>query len=326
MKQWWIAGGLASVAVVVAAMVTGAAEAKREPASPSHVLSDTRFAQTWHDGKAELAGYQLTINRYGQTRTGTAVTIFVTEPFSLSKQVKADDGKHPASDVVNVMKLNLVQDFQTGIYPYHLMTSAFAAIEGSETGKVLKTTFSATEWCGQAWDQRNFRSDQVEHITHSYFDGEEAKGTLQGKSGGLSEDALMLWARGFAMPFLKEGQGTEVPLLRSSKLVRLRHMPMVWERARLSRPAGTTQVTVPAGTFEVETLTAEVTGEEKLQRTWTFDVEKAWPNRLIRWTCSDGEKGEMVGSDRLTYWSLHGEGDETNLSKLGLNVRSKLTP
>jgi hypothetical protein len=290
------------------------------------VLKDSRFDSSWHDGKAELAGYELTINRYGQTRKGTAVTIFVTEPFSLSAQVKADDGKHPASDVVNVMKLNLVQDFQTGIYPYHLMTSAFVAIQGAETGKVLKTTFSATEWCGQAWDQRNFRGDEVEHVSHSYFDGEEAKGKLEWKPGGLSEDGLMLWARGFAGPVVAAGETVEAPLLRSSRLVRLRHQPAVWERARLSRSAGTTQVKVPAGTFEVETLTAEVSGDEKLKRTWTYSVEKAWPNRLVAWSCSDGEKGEMTGSERLPYWSLHGEGDEGNLGKLGLKVRGERMP
>src|SRR5688500_12843808 len=66
------------------------------------------FWQHWGDGKAELAAYELIMPRYGELRSGTAVTIFVTEPFSDSLRVKADPGRHPDSDVFQVMKLNLV--------------------------------------------------------------------------------------------------------------------------------------------------------------------------------------------------------------------------
>jgi hypothetical protein len=54
---------------------------------------DVGFRKTWGDGQAEVAGYSLTYPRYGQPRTGTAVTIFVTEPLSESLRVKADPGK-----------------------------------------------------------------------------------------------------------------------------------------------------------------------------------------------------------------------------------------
>src|SRR5512142_2190543 len=74
------------------------------------------FWTFWGDGKAELDGYALVEPRYGQLREGTAVAIFVTEDFSDALRVKADPGKHPKSDVVPVMKVNLVRDFQTGIY------------------------------------------------------------------------------------------------------------------------------------------------------------------------------------------------------------------
>ena len=71
------------------------------------------FWKFWGDGKAELDGYALIEPRYGQPRQGTAVAIFVTEDFSDALRVKADPGKHPASDIVPVIKLNLVRDFQT---------------------------------------------------------------------------------------------------------------------------------------------------------------------------------------------------------------------
>ena len=84
------------------------------------------FWDVWGDGKAELAAYDLTYPRYGESREGVAVTIFVTETFSDSMRVKADPGLHPKSDEFPVMKLNLVEDFPTGIYDYNLMTSASA--------------------------------------------------------------------------------------------------------------------------------------------------------------------------------------------------------
>ena len=64
------------------------------------------FWAHWGDGKAELNGYALLQPRYGAVRAGTAVHVFVTEDFSDSLRVKADPGKHPASDVYPVMKLN----------------------------------------------------------------------------------------------------------------------------------------------------------------------------------------------------------------------------
>src|ERR1700704_6625736 len=93
--------------------------------APGGVTIDAAFWKTWGDGQAELAGYDLTYPRYGELRKGVAVTIFVSETFSNQFRVKADEGKHPASDQFPVMKLNLVQDFQTGIYDYNNMTSAF---------------------------------------------------------------------------------------------------------------------------------------------------------------------------------------------------------
>ena len=77
---------------------------------------DQAFWSTWGDGQAELAGYDLTIPRYNQPLRGIAVTIFVTETFSNKLRVKADPSKHPASDQFPVMKLNLVKDYQTGIF------------------------------------------------------------------------------------------------------------------------------------------------------------------------------------------------------------------
>ena len=62
------------------------------------------FWKHWGDGKAELNGYALKQPRYGALRDGTAVLVFVTEDFSDSLRVKADPGRHPASDVYPVLE------------------------------------------------------------------------------------------------------------------------------------------------------------------------------------------------------------------------------
>ena len=87
--------------------------------------ADPSFDAYWHDGKAELDGYRLELSRYGAPRPAQAVMIFVTEPFSQSKHVKLDDPSRSPGDAVDVLKLNLVRDFQTGIYDYNTMVSLF---------------------------------------------------------------------------------------------------------------------------------------------------------------------------------------------------------
>src|SRR5436853_3101510 len=83
------------------------------------------FGAYWHDGKAEIDGYRYSVTRYGQARRGEAVAVYVTEPFSRSKNVKVDDPSRSPGDTFDVLKLNLVRDFQTGIYDYNTMTSLF---------------------------------------------------------------------------------------------------------------------------------------------------------------------------------------------------------
>lgn len=59
---------------------------------------DRTFWSHWGDGQAEISAYELTYPRYGALRSGVAVAIFVTEPFSYEARVKADRGKHAPGD------------------------------------------------------------------------------------------------------------------------------------------------------------------------------------------------------------------------------------
>jgi hypothetical protein len=279
------------------------------------------FWDHWGDGKAEVAAYDLVYPRYGAERKGTAIAIFVTETFAPGPGVKSEDPTRPASETVPVMKLNLVQDFSTGVYDYNLMTSAFVSLDSRRT---LKVAFSSQEWCGQVYSQARLDRSSVRLDSHSYFDGEaDATATLPAQPDGLAEDALLVWARGLAAPVLEPGGTAEVPLLRSLELARLAHVPVVWDRATLRRASGPRSATVPAGTFEVEERTVAV---QAPKRTWTLLVERAEPHRIVSFARDDGIRGELIASKRMVYWKLNGPGLESALGELGLKPRPARTP
>ena len=272
------------------------------------------FWSHWGDGRAELSGYRLMQPRYGAARPGTAVLIFVTEDFSDSARVKADPGKHPASDVYPVLKLNAVRDFQTGIYDYNVMTSVFARVAAG--WPVAKVSFSSQEWCGHVWHQLLPRGGRVAGVSHSYFDGEaDGTETLAQPPDGVIEDALPILVRGWGSALLAPGTSRTVPLLPSLLRARLEHKALAWGRATISVSEAPASVTVPAGTFDVRRWTRARPDGGPVT---TYDVEVASPHRLIAWAAGDGEKAELLGSERLAYWKMNGPGGEQALAKLGL--------
>lgn len=131
----------------------------------SHDLSD-EFKSYWFDGKAEVASYDLKQMRYGESREGTAVLIFVKEPFLVNEQVKANSTSELSFDVI---KLNATKKFNTGIYPYSIMQSTFSPLTIDKHAVKIKS--SIQEWCGQTYMQLNNR-DKFEIVSHSYFEGE----------------------------------------------------------------------------------------------------------------------------------------------------------
>jgi hypothetical protein len=286
---------------------------------------DGAFWKVWGDGQAELAGYDLTQPRYGAPRRGTAVTIFVSETFSNSARVKADPGKHPPADQYPVMKLNLVKDYQTGIYDYNDMTSAFVALQGVNGhggGALTKVSFSGQEWCGHVWQQLLFDQRAIRAIGHSYFDGEaDQSREIAPRADGIGEDALFHWARGMAAPVLKPGQSQRIALLMALSRSRASHTAVDWQTATLRRSTGSKKLTVPAGTFEVETLSVDFDGGLKK----TFLVETSGSRRIIQWETSEGEAAKLLGSGRMKYWEMNRPGGEAALKQLGLAPRPPRT-
>ena len=62
----------------------------------------------------------------------------------------------------------------------------------------------------------------------------------------LSEDALLIWARGFSPPVLAPGESADRPLLGSLRHARLLHEPLVVTPAHFARAAAPVHLTVPA--------------------------------------------------------------------------------
>lgn len=133
-------------------------------ATPRNISKE--FKDYWYSGTSEITSYSLMQERYGEIREGTAVNIFVTEDFLPDAQVKANNA---SEENISVMKLNQMKNFNTGIYPYSIMTSTFSPIATKE--HPLKITNSVQEWCGQVYMQLNNR-ENFEIESHSYFQGE----------------------------------------------------------------------------------------------------------------------------------------------------------
>lgn len=287
-------------------------------------LFTSDFWKTWGDGHAEIASYDLTEPHYGQPRQGVAISIWVSETFSNSARVKADPGKHPKSDEFGVMKLNLVKDFQTGIYDYNDMTSVFVAtqpVNGRSAGYTTKVAFSSQEWCGNVFHQVLFDSAKLRSMRHSYFDGEgDANIELPYPVNGVSEDALPFWARGMAEPLLAPGESKTVDVLTSLQWVRDKHVNASWAKAELTRAKASVPVTVPAGKFTADVYTAKLAHVNR-----TYYVESSGARRILKWESSTGEKAELLATERLKYWQMNGPGGEEALRKLKLAARPKRT-
>ena len=142
-----------------------ASQEQTSEAGPKKPLSQ-EFKDYWYAGEAEITSYRLQQARYGETRDGKAVLIYVTEPFLPEIQVKADQSN---AKNIPVLKLNATKNYLTGIYPYSIMTSCFYPVYDNQ--HALKISFSSQEWCGQVYTQLNNRST-FEVMSHSYFESE----------------------------------------------------------------------------------------------------------------------------------------------------------
>lgn len=285
--------------------------------------SDAPFDTYWHDGKAELDGYRLKVSRYGQERAGHAVMVYVTEPFSERMRVKVEDPARDPGDAFDALKLNLVRDFQTGIYDYNTMVSVFVR---SRDLTPVKVSFSSAEWCGHVYEEMRVDPTRIRQQVSSYFEGESRTETLGRPAGGLLEDEIYIWVRGLRGEPLHPGESRSVPFLPGSFQRRLAHQRAAWVTARVERAARSEPIEVPAGRFTTQVYRVKVADG----REGRFHVEQEYPHRIVRWQWRtpapagsptrwrELDGGELTGSVRLVYWRLHDNGHESYLESLGL--------
>ncbi|WP_291789339.1 hypothetical protein [Cecembia sp.] len=145
-----------------------------------------QWGKYWFQGKAEISSFDLVQYRYGEAREGEAVLIFVTEDFSRKHQVKLDRPEEAGRDKLSVIKMNQTRDFVTGIYPYHMMLSAFSPTK--EIGYGVKFNVTSQEWCGHTFSQMNLnKGEDYKGKIYSYF---EKEGDQEFSISGLPEDAI----------------------------------------------------------------------------------------------------------------------------------------
>ena len=235
--------------------------------STSARLVNNAFGDYWYQGKAELTSYTLEQARYGEVHQGHAVLIYVTEDFSRHKQVKIDDPDAAGADRVMVMKLNLTKKFNTGIYPYSMMTSVFTPVDWEANSGTLKITTSSQEWCGHTFVQLNRTEAGYRVQQHSYFE-REGDETLTLRAA-IPEDELWITIR-LNPENLPTGK---LQLIPGTMFQRLRHASWGLQEAaaRLEPVAGNDRLMGYTITYP------------DLDRTLTIHFNKEFPHEIEGW-------------------------------------------
>lgn len=260
-------------------------------------VSSEDFKNYWFDGQAEITSYSLNQERYGEMREGTAVLIYVSEDFLPEVQVKANEY---AKTNINVLKLNKTKNFNTGIYPYSIMTSVFYPLQKAK--HALKVSTSIQEWCGHAYIQINNR-DSFEIKSHSYFEG-QADQNFNLEKTHLEDD---IWTQIRLHPeTLPQGEFMMIPSLEYS---RLQHKELKAYQAE-----GALELTDASHIYIVH--------YPELDRKLIIYFEPAFPFQINKWEEQRGQytttanRRKLIQSD---YWSKNKNEDTHLRDSLQLN-------
>lgn len=156
-----------AILIVVIGLLSSCQNTQPESADDFRREISGKEKDYWYNGNAELTSYKLIQSRYGEQHAGNAVLIFVTEPFSPTKFVKADrEGKEDISVLkLNAPQKNLIQEFILIHWWPVLLRHLKIQI------MLWKFLSSGQEWCGHAYMEMVHKfNPQVE--VASYFEGE----------------------------------------------------------------------------------------------------------------------------------------------------------
>ncbi len=271
-----------------------------EPTKNAEPLSE-QFKDYWYNNEAEITSYKLEQARYGEMRDGTAVLVYVTEPFLRDEQVKAERS-NPSN--IQVLKLNATKNFNTGIYPYSIMQSVFYPVANNQ--HALKISCSVQEWCGHVYMQLNNRTE-FEVMSHSYFENEADEDFNLNKT--ILENEL--WTQLRINPkSLPTGNLQVIP---SFEFLRLRHVPFKAYESYATLADTSYSITYP-----------------ELNRSLMIHFNPQFPYEIEGWeeTFISGfgrnakeltTKATKLKTIKSTYWNKNTNADETLRESLGLN-------
>jgi len=272
----------------------------------SHELSQ-EFKDYWYSGYAELNHYSLEQARYGEIHKGDAVLIFVTEDFLTDKQVKYELGER--ENVQSVLKLNFTRKFNTGIYPYSLMSSIFTPVNLNQP--TLKVTTSSQEWCGHTFSQLNFTENSYQGHLFSYFQKEGD--TQVSVKSTILEDAVWNIIR-ISPDKLPTGEITMIP---GTQFLRFRHRETQSEKALTTLEQAGDSTTLMKYKIEYQDFV----------RVLEITFEKKFPHTIIKWeeTTESGfgtpetltTRAFRTHSINSPYWSQNSLADSVYRKELG---------
>ena len=272
-------------------------------------VDNSKFDDYWYQGKAEITSYELKQARYGEIRTGSAVFVFVTEPFSKSKQVKLNSTSRNEDDVVKVLKMNFTKKFTTGIYDYSILQSILTPIDLNNYKHSIKVTTSLQEWCGHTYTQLNLQAYKYKVLLNSYF---ETEGDQEYQiEQAMLEDEIWNLIR-ISPNDLPIG---DIQLIPNTATARLRHTVLDVENAFAT-------LNENKANKKLITYTIEFT---ESQRTLSIDYYNKFPHEIESWTETYIDNGKELSTTATRiktilsdYWSKYRVKDESIRQELGL--------
>ncbi len=261
----------------------------------------------WYNGLAEVNSYEIMQGRYYESHPGTAVNIFVTEDFSKENHVKLNNPSAAGKDRLPILKLNQSIKFNTGVYPYSVMLSAFMPVDRNNYPHAVKVSNSIQEWCGMAFMQANLYDKTIQLEQFSYFEGEgDSKSSF---TGTFMEDELWTLIR-IAPDQLPQGKMKIIP---ATTYIRFSHKPAM--------PYDAEVAVVSKGDSKVLSVHYPA-----LQRQLDISFNAAFPYTITGWTETYPgfggvpleTKAVLESSTRMDYWNKNAAEDRPLRRELGL--------
>jgi hypothetical protein len=268
------------------------------------VVHADQIRDFWFSG-AEISSFELSQSRYGENHPGHAELIFVTEPFLIDKQVKDESGSNPpAGSSTDVLKLNALTTFNTGFYSYRTMTSTFRPIDLEKFPHALKSTTSIQDWCGQTFQQSNFRNSEWQIELRSYFE-KQADQDLTLPETYLEEE---IWVTLRLDP--KKLPVGDIQMIPSAIFTRYHHQPIKAVEAKASLD------------FKGKTATYTIV-YPSLDRALSIGFDTSFPHIVRTWSekTSSGTTKAVLKKRlmNVNYWNMNGSDDAVKRKELGLD-------